>query len=143
MKNDSILDRMAVFERPLHVEDTDVYGIIYNAEVAQRNKDLGGDISDYIAYLVGCEYFEKNGGVICDGGYLWQLPDGVHSISCNCALHRLLGVLMKNVVGFKTLEFKEPIHCNDDEVDNDKEGSCFILRQELIDRYTTKITEEK
>ena len=136
MKKDSVLNKMVVFDRPLYVEDTTVYGIIYNSDI-----DNHSNMSDYIAYLVGCEYFEKNGGVICDGGYLWQLPDGVHSISCNCALHRFLGVLMKNVVGFKSLEFKEPIYWNDGEVDDDRGGSCFILKHELIERYTSKSDE--
>lgn len=133
MKKNSVLNKMVVFDRPLYVEDTTVYGILYNSD-----NDNHSNMSDYIAYLVGCEYFEKNNGVISDGGDLWYLPDGVHAVSCNGSLFRLLGSLLKGIVGFHTFETNEPIEWNDGEVDDDRGGSCFILKPELIERYTAK-----
>lgn len=132
---------MAIFGRPIQIENNTIYGIVYDKKVEQRNKENGNDLSDYVSYMVGCERFLKNGGTISDDGRLWSYPDGVHELLCNRSLYRLLEMLMRDIVRIKVLEFEQPIEWNEGEVD-DESSPCFIIDTALIERYT-KLQVEK
>ncbi len=132
---DTILNKLIVFERPIQIESNTVYGLVINKEREQHFAKNGCTLSDYIAYLVGTEYFIKNGGEICNEGDLWIMPDGIHTIIFNGSVERLLAVLMKDIVGFSAFEF-DKIDWHDGDVDIDEGSPCFILNPSLIERYT-------
>lgn len=125
---------MVVFERPIQINDNNIYGLIVNKAMEQNSIKAGNGISTYVAYLVGSEQFLKNGGAISDDAQLWTLPDGIHTIAYNSSLVRLLDVLMKDIVKYKTYEF-DKIEWNDGEIDVEGSSPCFIIKPSLIERY--------
>lgn len=136
--NKNLMNGILVFDRSIKINDNTIYGLVYNAEFKKSNTEDWNNLSTYVAYLVGTEYFLKNGGSISDDGYLWTMPDKIHTIMCNTSLHRILDVLMKGVVDYKTFEFDDPIVWEEGEVDDDGETAHFIISPELINRYIKK-----
>ena len=127
-----IYNGIAVFDRPIVIDENRILGILFDTRRERFFCDGGTDLAHYIAYLVGVEQFLKNGGTISDENGLWTLPDGVHALLYNGALERLVTVLMLGLVGFRTYEFDRPIAWQEGEI----EDSEFIVGQTLIDRYT-------
>ena len=138
-KND--MTGLVIFERPIQIANNSIYGIIYDKKTEQINTENVNYLSDFVSYLVGCERFLKNGGLISKDGKIWYYPDGVHELMCNHSLFRLLDLLMRDIVKIKTIEFDQPIEWNEGEVDED--GSpCLILDRALIERYTNEQAEK-
>lgn len=132
---ENILNKLVVFERPIQIGINTIYGLVINKKNEQLLIENGSTISDYIAYLVGNEFFLKNGGDISKDGKLWEMPDKIHTIIYNGSMERLLAVLMKDIVGYRAFEV-DKIEWNDGEVDFDEGAPCFILNPSLIERYT-------
>ena len=142
MKNQTAktdFDGIAVFDRPLLIDNVTLFGVLYNIEYDKRLTPIDGGLESYIAFHVGVERFLQNGGKITNDFNQWEFPDNIHTIFYNPALARMVSFLMKGEVSINKLEFDEPIKFYEDEVD-DKEH-CFIVKKDLIDRYLLKIKE--
>lgn len=140
VKDEHIKNGIAVFDRPIMIDNSEIYGILYDKVDEETREEYNKNMSEYIAYMVGVETFTKNGGTVSKG--VWTYPDGISSLSCNYALEHLLDTLFGGVVGFHIIEPEEAISWNDGEVDTEERGPCFILKHELIDRYTNKSLTE-
>lgn len=120
---------IAVLDRPLSLEGKTIYGILYEKEQMNVYENLSG----YIAYLVAAEQFLKNKGQISDDRDKWILPDSNVTATFNAGLREFISALMKDVVGYKNIEFDSPVDALAGEVDDDR---CLIIDKNLIDRYS-------
>ena len=123
---------IAILDRPISIDDKQIYGVLFNAQCENTNTENWDDLSDYIAYLVGTEQFLKNGGDISDNGTLWMLPDRMHSFNYK-SLRHIVPLLMKGLVGHQRLKVSAGIEYQDGEVD--AEDSELVINPTLIERY--------
>lgn len=129
----SYYNGIAVPERPIIIDNTQIYGVLYNQAEEELLKI---DIVEYISYLVATEQFIKNGGTVSDDGKIWFLPDGIHSFANNAALNRIITHLMKGMVKVKKYEFDDFIVAEEGELDNAEPR--MIINKKLVDRYVNQ-----
>ena len=114
MYND--LDEMVVFERPVEINGDTIYGFIKCSGWCNDNEL----ISRYVSYLVGAERLEKQK---CDDRTLWLYSLAIPSNQ-------------DETLGYHVFKFDQAIEWLDGEIDKYEGTPCFILKKELIDRYT-------
>lgn len=133
----SYYNGIAVPERPIIIDKTPIYGVLYNQveEELLKTKEFA-DIFHYIYYLLATERFIKNGGTVSDDGKIWFLPDGIHSFANNAALNRIITHLMKGMVKVKKYEFDDFIVAEEGELDNAEPR--MIINKKLVDRYVNQ-----
>ena len=133
----SYYNGIAVPERPIIIDNTPIYGVLYNQaeEELLKMKNIG-DIAEYVSYLVATEQFIKNGGTVSENGKIWYLPDGIHSLVNNAALNRIITHLMKGMVKVKKYEFDDFIVAKKGELDNAEPR--MIINKKLVDRYVNQ-----
>lgn len=129
----SYYNGIAVPERPIIIDNTPIYGVLYNQAEEELLKI---DIVEYISYLVATEQFIKNGGTVSDDGKIWFLPDRIHSFANNAALNRIITHLMKGMVKVKKYEFDDFIVAEEGELDNAEPR--MIINKKLVDRYVNQ-----
>ena len=128
-----ILDGIAIFDRPVQIDENRVYGVLYDKRYEHREREIGNECVYYLTYMLATEQFLKNGGKISDDGQYWTYPDDNHSLICDNALRRIFRHTMNDIVGFTQIEFDDPIVWNTGEVDN--EDNRLITDSSLIERY--------
>lgn len=133
----SYYNGIAVPERPIIIDNTPIYGVLYNKseEELLKIKEFG-DILHYIYYLLATEQFIKNGGNVSEDGTIWYLPDGIHSLVNNAALNRIITHLMKGMVKVKKYEFDDFIEAEVGELDNAEPR--MVINKKLVDRYVNR-----
>ena len=133
----SYYNGIAVPERPINIDNTQIYGVLYNQaeEELLKMKNMG-DIVEYVSYLVATEQFIKNGGTVSDDGKIWYLPDGIHSLVNNAALNRIITHLMKGIVKVQKYEFDDFIIAKEGELD--KAEPRMVINKRLVDRYVNQ-----
>ena len=133
----SYYNGIAVPERPIIIDNTPIYGVLYNKseEELLKIKEFG-DILHYIYYLLATEQFKKNGGNVSEDGTIWYLPDGIHSLVNNAALNRIITHLMKGMVKVKKYEFDDFIEAEVGELDNAEPR--MVINKKLVDRYVNR-----
>lgn len=129
----SYYNGIAVLKRPIIIDNTPIYGVLYNQAEEELLKI---DIVEYISYLVATEQFIKNGGTVSDDGKIWFLPDRIHSFANNAALNRIITHLMKGMVKVKKYEFDDFIVAEEGELDNAEPR--MIINKKLVDRYVNQ-----
>lgn len=129
----SYYNGIAVPERPIIIDNTPIYGVLYNQAEEELLKI---DIVEYISYLVATEQFIKNGGTVSDDGKIWFLPDGIHSFANNAALNRIITHLMKGMVKVQKYEFDDFIVAEVGELDNAEPR--MVINKKLVGRYVNQ-----
>lgn len=120
-------------ERPIIIDNTPIYGVLYNQAEEELLKI---DIVEYIDYLLATERFIKNGGNVSEDGKIWYLPDGIHSLVNNAALNRIITHLMKGMVKVQKYEFDDFIEAEVGELDNAEPR--MVINKKLVDRYVNR-----
>ena len=126
-------DGIVVLDRPISIDNNQIYGVLFNVEnelIRRVNED---DILDYVYYLVGVERFMQNGGTISDDGSIWTLPEDRATFRYDAGLGRLVCHLMRGAVRLQKYDLGNRIEWNEGEVDD--ENTCLIISPALIDRY--------
>ena len=129
----SYYNGIAVPERPIIIDNTPIYGVLYNQAEEELLKI---DIVEYIDYLLATERFIKNGGNVSEDGKIWYLPDGIHSLVNNAALNRIITHLMKGMVKVQKYEFDDFIEAEVGELDNAEPR--MVINKKLVDRYVNR-----
>ena len=126
-------DGIVVLERPISIDNNQLYGVLFNVEQELIRRDNEGDILDYVYYLVGVARFKQNGGTISDDGSIWTLPEDRATYKYGAGLGRLVSHLMRGEVKLKKYDLGNRIEWNEGEVDD--ENTCLVISPALIDRY--------
>ena len=134
---------LAVPNRPIIVDNSKIYGVLYDPKQEASLMQGEGTISEYIDHLVVIEYidhlvtteqFLKNGGTISDDDVIWHLPNRIHSFKNNATLHQITAHLVKGMVSTQKYEFDDFIVATEGELD--KEDPRLVISKNLVDRYT-------
>ena len=126
-------DGIVVLDRPISIDDKQIYGVLFNVELELIRRENEDDILDYVDYLVGVERFMQNGGTVSDDGSIWTLPEERATFRYDAGLGRIVGHLMKGEVKFRKYDLGNRIEWNDGEVDD--ENTCLVISPALIDRH--------
>lgn len=129
----SYYNGIAVPERPIIIDNTPIYGVLYNQAEEELLKI---DIVEYIDYLLATERFIKNGGNVSEDSKIWYLPDGIHSLVNNAALNRIITHLMEGMVKVQKYEFDDFIEAEVGELDNAEPR--MVINKKLVDRYVNR-----
>lgn len=125
---------LAVPNRPIIVDNSKIYGVLYDPKQEASLMQGEGTISEYIDHLVATEQFLKNGGTISDDDVIWHLPNRIHSFKNNATLHQITDHLVKGMVSTQKYEFDDFIVATEGELD--KEDPRLVISKNLVDRYT-------
>ena len=125
---------LAVPNRPIIVDNSKIYGVLYDPKQEASLMQGEGTISEYIDHLVATEQFLKNGGTISDDDVIWHLPNRIHSFKNNATLHQITAHLVKGMVSTQKYEFDDFIVATEGELD--KEEPRLVISKNLVDRYT-------
>lgn len=125
---------LAVPNRPIIVDNSKIYGVLYDPKQEASLMQGEGTISEYIDHLVATEQFLKNGGTISDDDVIWHLPNRIHSFKNNATLHQITAHLVKGMVSTQKYEFDDFIVATEGELD--KEDPRLVISKNLVDRYT-------
>ena len=126
-------DGIVVLDRPISIDNNQIYGVLFNVEQELIRRDNEGDILDYVDYLVGVARFKQNGGTISDDGSIWTLPEEKATYRYGAGLGRLVSHLMRGEVRLQKYDLGNRIEWNEGEVDD--ENTCLVISPALIDRY--------
>ena len=126
-------DGIVVLDRPISIDDKQIYGVLFNVEQELIRRENEDDILDYVYYLVGVARFKQNGGTISDDGSIWTLPEERATFRYGAGLGRLVSHLMRGAVRLQKYDLGNRIEWNEDEVDD--ENTCLVINPALIDRY--------
>ena len=126
-------DGIVVLDRPISIDNNQIYGVLFNVEQELIRRENEDDILDYVYYLVGVERFMQNGGTISDDGSIWTLPEDRATFRYDAGLGRLVCHLMRGEVRLQKYDLNNHIEWNEDEVDD--ENTCLVISPALIDRY--------
>ena len=125
---------LAVPNKPIIVDNSKIYGVLYDPKQEASLMQGEGTISEYIDHLVATEQFLKNGGTISDDDVIWHLPNRIHSFKNNATLHQITAHLVKGMVSTQKYEFDDFIVATEGELD--KEDPRLVISKNLVDRYT-------
>ena len=126
-------DGIVVLDRPISIDDKQIYGVLFNVEQELIRRENEDDILAYVYYLVGVARFKQNGGTISDDGCIWTLPEEKATYKYGAGFGRLVSHLMRGAVGLQKYDLGNRIEWNEDEVDD--ENTCLVISPALIDRY--------
>ena len=126
-------DGIVVLDRPISIDDKQIYGVLFNVENELIRRENEDDILAYVYYLVGVARFKQNGGTISDDGSIWTLPEERATFRYGAGLGCLVSHLMRGAVRLQKYDLGNRIEWNDDEVDD--ENTCLVISPALIDRY--------
>lgn len=129
-KLSKLRDSIIVFENPLKMGETNLYGLIYSkAENSPFDQDKR--LAKYLIYVLGAIKFLNEGGEITEDGREWTDPKtkDIHYVKS-----QYVSDYCNNSFGGKTkiyvLETDSEIKYNKDEINDD-----FIVNPSLISRY--------
>ena len=126
-------DGIVVLDRPISIDDKQIYGVLFNVENELIRRENEDDILDYVYYLVGVARFKQNGGTISDDGSIWTLPEEMATYKYSAGFGRLVSHLMRGAVRLQKYDLGNRIEWNEGEVDD--ENTCLVISPALIDRY--------
>lgn len=129
-KKSKLSDSIVTFEHPLQIENTLIYGAVYNKSICSPYDNDNRFIECFV-YIMGAIRFVNEGGVITPDGNYWTDPktqqrhyyksEFVKNYSKNSLADKLI---------FYVYESDTPLKYNKHEVDDG-----FIIDQSLIKRY--------
>ena len=126
-------DGIVVLDRPISIDNHQIYGVLFNVEQELIRRENEDDILAYVYYLVGVARFKQNGGTISDDGSIWTLPEDRATFRYDAGLGRLVCHLMRGAVRLQKYDLGNRIEWNDGEVDAENTG--LVISPTLIERY--------
>lgn len=121
---------MAVFDIPVKIKETDVYGLLLYLEDDEDMEHMNHRINIYIN-----NYLIPMSRIVAKGEFKegkWYFPQYGIDVEPNMGLYKFFEVLFDDLVGFKLIQ-NGHIVCKRKEADDD-----FIIDRAVIDRYDNK-----
>ena len=144
--NNLLYDGVVLFDTPIKIindrkETIQIFGLLYERKMRERNDLFVWSVQRYITYLMGTELLLNKGGE--SAPEIWKMPSG-NIIQLTNAVKNFIYKLQRNLLlKYRLVEFNQPLDIKDEEHDD-----LFLISNEQLTRYdlaanNTKITKKK
>ena len=145
-KKSTAYDAVVVLDTPIKIqndrkETIQIYGLLYERKMRERNDLFVWSVQRYITYLMGCQQVQEKGGKLSPE--IWMLPNE-HIITLGNPVKNFIYKFLKpQLIKYRLVEFEKPIDVKDEEHDD-----LFLISNEPLTRYdpaanNTKITKKQ
>ena len=145
-KKSTAYDAVVVLNTPIKIqndrkETIQIYGLLYERKMRERNDLFVWSVQRYITYLMGCQQVQEKGGKLSPE--IWMLPNE-HIITLGNPVKNFIYKFLKpQLIKYRLVEFNQPIDVKDEEHDD-----LFLISADPLTRYdlaanNTKITKKQ
>ena len=145
-KKNTAYDAVVVLDTPIKIqndrkETIQIYGLLYERKMRERNDLFVWSVQRYITYLMGCQQVQEKGGKLSPE--IWMLPNE-HIITLGNPVKNFIYKFLKpQLIKYRLVEFEKELDVKDEEHDD-----LFLISQDPMTRYdlaanNTKISNKK
>ena len=145
-KKNVTYDAVVVLDTPIKIvndrkETIQIFGLLYERKMRERNDLFVWSVQRYITYLMGCQQVQEKGGKLSPE--IWMLPNE-HIITLGNPVKNFIYKFLKpQLIKYRLVEFNQLLDIKDDEHDD-----LFLISQDPLTRYdlaanNTKITKKQ
>ena len=144
-KKNAVYDAVVVFDTPIKIqndrkETIQIFGLLYERKMRERNDLFVWSVQRYIAYLMGCQEVQNKGGRIFPE--LW-ITAKEHIITFHTSVKNFIYKFVKpRLMKYRLVEFNQPLDIKDEEHDD-----LFLISEDPLIRCklldNTKISKNK
>ena len=144
-KKNTAYDAVVVLDTPIRIqndrkETIQIYGLLYERKMRERNDLFVWSVQRYITYLMGCQQVQEKGGKLSPE--IWMLPNE-HIITLGNPVKNFIYKFLKpQLIKYRLVEFEKELVVKDDEHDD-----LFLISQDPLTRCKllddTKISKKK
>ena len=145
-KKNAAYDAVVVLDTPIKIqndrkETIQIYGLLYERKMRERNDLFVWSVQRYITYLMGCQQVQEKGGKLSPE--IWMLPNE-HIITLGNPVKNFIYKFLKpQLIKYRLVEFEKELDVKEDEHDD-----LFLISNEPLTRYdlaanNTKITKKQ
>ena len=144
-KKNITYDAVVVLDTPIKIqndrkETIQIYGLLYERKMRERNDLFVWSVQRYITYLMGCQQVQEKGGKLSPE--IWMLPNE-HIITLGNPVKNFIYKFLKpQLIKYRLVEFEKELDVKDEEHDD-----LFLISNEPLTRCklldNTKISKKK
>ena len=144
-KKNAVYDAVVMLDTPIKIqndrkETIQIYGLLYERKMRERNDLFVWSVQRYIIYLMGTELLLNKGGE--SAPEIWKMPSG-NIIQLTNAVKNFIYKLQRNLLlKYRLVEFNQPLDIKDEEHDD-----LFLISQNPLTRCNllnnTKISKKQ
>ena len=145
-KKNAVYDAVVVLDTPIKIqndrkETIQIYGLLYECDMRERNDLFVWSVQRYITYLMGCQQVQEKGGKLSPE--IWMLPNE-HIITLGNPVKNFIYKFLKpQLIKYRLVEFEKELEVKDEEHDD-----LFLISEKPLTRYdlaanNTKITKKQ
>ena len=144
-KKNVAYDAVVMLDTPIKIqndrkETIQIYGLLYERDMRERNDLFVWSVQRYITYLMGTELLLNKGGE--SAPEIWKMPSG-NIIQLTNAVKNFIYKLQRNLLlKYRLVEFNQPLEIKDEEHDD-----LFLISQDPLTRCklldNTKISKKQ
>ena len=142
----AVYDAVVVLDTPIKIqndrkETIQIFGLLYERKMRERNDLFVWSVQRYITYLMGCQLVQEKGGKLSPE--IWMLPNE-HIITLGNPVKNFIYKFLKpQLIKYRLVEFEKALDIKDDEHDD-----LFLISNDPLTRYdlaanNTKITKKQ
>ena len=111
-----------------HKETIQIYGLLYERKMRERNDLFVWSVQRYITYLMGCQQVQEKGGKLSPE--IWMLPNE-HIITLGNPVKNFIYKFLKpQLIKYRLVEFEKELDVKDEEHDD-----LFLISEKPLTRY--------
>ena len=144
-KKSTAYDAVVVLDAPIKIqndrkETIQIYGLLYERDMRERNDLFVWSVQRYITYLMGCQQVQDKGGKLSPE--IWMLPNE-HIITLGNPVKNFIYKFLKpQLINYRLVEFEKALDVKDEEHDD-----LFLISEDPLTRCklldNTKISKKK
>ena len=139
-------DAVVVLDAPIKIqndrkETIQIYGLLYERKMRERNDLFVWSVQRYITYLMGCQQVQEKGGKLSPE--IWMLPNE-HIVTLGNPVKNFIYKFLKpQLIKYRLVEFEKAL-----DVKNEEHDDLFLISEKPLTRYdlaanNTKITKKQ
>ena len=145
-KKNAVYDAVVVLDTPIKIqndrkETIQIYGLLYERDMRERNDLFVWSVQRYITYLMGCQQVQEKGGKLSPE--IWMLPNE-HIITLGNPVKNFIYKFLKpQLIKYRLVEFEKAL-----DVKNEEHDDLFLISEKPLTRYdlaanNTQITKKQ
>ena len=143
--NKLLYDGVVLFDTPIKItndrkETIQIFGLLYERKMRERNDLFVWSVQRYITYLMGSQQVQQRGGKLSPE--IWMLPNE-HIITLGNPVKNFIYKFLKpQLIKYRLVEFEKALDIKDEEHDD-----LFLISEKPLTRCklldNTKISKKK
>ena len=139
-KKSTAYDAVVVLDTPIRIqndrkETIQIFGLLYERKMRERNDLFVWSVQRYITYLMGCQQVQEKGGKLSPE--IWMLPNE-HIITLGNPVKNFIYKFLKpQLIKYRLVEFNQPLDVKDEEHDD-----LFLISNDPLTRYDLAANKE-